>query len=51
VRREVGAAVAQAAARAGEDQLGADAVGRSGEQLPVIECVQPGEGAEPGRAR
>ena len=39
-----------AAARAGEHQLRADAVGRGGEQAPLVERMQPGEGAEPGRA-
>jgi hypothetical protein len=51
VRREVGAAVAQAAAGAGEDELRPDAVRRRREQPLVVERVQPGERAEPGRAR
>ena len=52
VRGEVGPARAQAAALAREDQLRADAVGRGGEQAPVVERVEAGEGAEarrPGR--
>jgi uncharacterized protein (DUF2336 family) len=48
---EVGAAVAEAAARAGEDQLRADAVRRRREQPLAVERVQPGERAEAARAR
>ena len=51
MRGEVGAAVAQAAARPREHQLRADTVGRGGEQALVVERVQAGEGAEAGRAR
>ena len=48
VRREVGAAGAQRAALAREDQLRPDAVGRGREQAPVVERVEPGERAEAG---
>ena len=40
VRGQVGAAGAQRAARAGEHQLRADAVGRGGEQAPLVERVR-----------
>jgi len=46
VRRQIAPAVAEAAALAREDQLGADAVGRGGEEAPVTERLEPGEGAE-----
>ena len=47
---EVGSAVAQAVARAGDDQLRADAVGGRGEVALVVERMQPGERAEALRA-
>ena len=50
MRGEVGAARAERAARAGEDQLRADAVGRGREQPPLVERMQAREAAEPGRA-
>ena len=50
VRGEVGAAVAERAAGAREDQLRADRVRRGGQQAGLVERVQPGEGAEAGRA-
>jgi len=50
VRGEVGAAVVQPAARAGEDQLRPDAVGRRGEQSPVVQRVEAREGSEALRA-
>ena len=51
VRGEVGAAGAQRAALAREDQLRADAVGRGREQAPVVERVEARERAEARRAR
>ena len=51
VRRHVGAAGAQGAARASDDRLRPDRVGRGREQPPVVERVQAGEGAETARAR
>jgi hypothetical protein len=51
VRREVGAAVPQPVAGAGEDQLRADAVRRCGEVALAVEGVQAREGAEAARAR
>ena len=50
VRGEVGAAVAQPSARARDDQLRPDAVGRGGEQALGVERMQPGERAEARRA-
>jgi hypothetical protein len=44
---EVCAAVGEASARAGEDQLRADTVGRGCEQPLAVQRVQTGEGAEP----
>jgi len=46
VRGEIGAASSERPAPAGEDQLGADAVGRRGEEAAVAERVQRREGAE-----
>jgi hypothetical protein len=43
---EIGPAVAQAPAGAGEDQLRADAVGRSREQSLAVQRMQPCERAE-----
>ena len=51
VRGQVGAAVAQPPARAGEDELRADAVGRGGEEAALVERVQAREGAEARGAR
>jgi hypothetical protein len=51
MRREIGAAVAQPPSGAGEDELRSDTVRRGCEQPLVVERVQPGERAEPGRAR
>ena len=50
VRGEVGAAVAERAARAREDQLRADRVRGRGQQARLVERMQAGERAEPGRA-
>jgi hypothetical protein len=49
VRGEVAAAVPQTASRACQDQLGADAVGRGGEQALAVEGMEAREGAEPRR--
>ena len=43
---EVGAAPAQAVAAAAEHELGADGVRRGGEQAPVVDRKEAGEGAE-----
>ncbi len=51
VRREVCATVAKRASRAREDQLRADRVRGRGQQAGLVERMQPGERAEPGRAR
>ncbi len=50
VRGEVGAAVAQRASCAREDQLGADGVRGGGQQAGLVERMQPRERAEAGRA-
>ena len=50
VRGEIGAAVAQRAAFARDDQLRSDRVGGRGEQTLVVERVEPGERSEADRA-
>ena len=50
VRGEVAARVAQPARAAREHELRADAVGGGREQAPLVERVEPGEGAERPRA-
>ena len=47
---EIHAAVTERAGAAVEEELRADAVGRRGEQAPVVECVEAGELAEARRA-
>ena len=50
VRGEIAAAVGEPSALPREHQLRPDAVGRGGEQAPVVERVEPREGPESGRS-
>ena len=50
VRGHVRAAVAERAARPGDDRLRSDRVHRGRKEAPLVERVEPGEGPEPCRA-